>query len=172
MNRAASKLLDRLENAIGAEAEARRAVRNSLRIQADLLRALRAENVTTSLVAARVVKILGLPPGMESRNRVAARLRMRTKRHANFDAAQANGEDLGILSGGTGKEFAAMGRRLIKKVTTTEEFVEDEPSKLADHDEADDDEADDDEVDDDEEKESDDDEKESSRSTRRRSRRY
>jgi len=97
---------------------------------------------------------------------------MRTKRHANFDAAQANGEDLGILSGGTGKEFAAMGRRLIKKVTTTEEFVEDEPSKLADHDEADDDEADDDEVDDDEEKESDDDEKESSRSTRRRSRRY
>jgi len=167
LNRAASKLLDRLENAIGAEAEARKTVRNSLRIQADLLRALRAEKVSTSLVAARVVKILGLPLGMESRNRVAARLRMRTKRHTNFDAAQANGEDLGILSGGTGKEFAAMGRRLIKKVTTTEEFVEDEASKLADQDDVDNDEVDGD----DQDEESSDDET-SSRSTRRRSRRY
>jgi len=57
-------------------------------------------------------------------------------------------------------------RKLIRRVT--EEFVvEDEASKLAEHDEVDDDEVDDDE---DEEKESED--ETSSRSTRRRSRRY
>ena len=56
-------------------------------------------------------------------------------------------------------------RKLIRRVT--EEFVvEDEASKLAEHDEVDDDEVDDDE----EEKESED--ETSSRSTKRRSRRY
>jgi len=58
-----------------------------------------------------------------------------------------------------------MAKKLVKRTITTEEFVEDEASNLADHDEVDDD-----EVDDDEDEESKDDET-TSRSTRRRSRR-
>ncbi len=80
MNRVASQLLGQLESAIGSELKARKAVQNSLRIQATLLRALRAEKISTNMVAARVIKVLGLPPGMESRNRIADRLRQRASR--------------------------------------------------------------------------------------------
>ncbi len=141
-----SELLTSFETAVRVEQDARRRLREAMLTEGEILRQLRASGVSTSLIAIRFARAVGLPPGMATRRRAAAIIRQRTRRHT-FLPRPAGAPEPGLLD--SQKETEAM-PRLIKRIVTTEEFiqtdeedVETESSKLDDEsdDETDEDEA-------------------------------
>lgn len=116
-------LLDAFEQAVRDHVAARRQAKDALRRQASLLREIRARGGSTSIAALRAAKVLGLAPN-ESRQRIAAMLRQRTKRHGIV--APPTGEQPGVtVPSRLGGKESTMPGRLIKRVT--EEFIEDAP---------------------------------------------
>jgi hypothetical protein len=141
----AAGLVDRLVAALLEEEEARRAVRDALREQAELLRELRAAGLPASRVAHRVALARGLVLKIEERQRFAARLRQRLSRVTRRHGDLAGPHGLGPTAGsGFGRaimpEEDADMPKLVKR-TVVEEFVEPD-----DRDEHDEDEIDEDEI--------------------------
>ncbi len=113
-----------LSKALHVEQSARRRVRRALRRQVDTLDRLRALGVPATLVAIEVAKASGASPSPEVRRRIAARLRKLRSRvtggHALRSRPPATAAVPPITS--MGKEEPTMAR-LIKKTTTTEEYL-------------------------------------------------
>jgi len=122
----ATKLSDRLaelEAAFRAERDARDRLREAMRAQGEILRDLRAGGVASTIIAVRVARILGLPLGVESRKRIAAMLRSRTRRHSFLPRVDGDNESSGVpLAVLAGKEISMP--KLLKRTVVTEEFVE------------------------------------------------
>jgi len=165
----APELIAELRDALDEERVARQTVRQSLHRQAVALARLKEAGMPATAVVARLVRLEGLSLSVEQRLRLAGKLRKRAQRETRcptfFKATHRDVDESVLHSQPQPQRETDMAKKLVKRTITTEEFVEDEASNLADHDEVDDD-----EVDDDEDEESKDDET-TSRSTRRRSRR-
>ena len=151
-----SELLTSFETAVRVEQDARRRLREAMLTEGEILRQLRASGVSTSFIAIRFARAVGLPPGMATRRRAAAIIRQRTRRHT-FLPRPAGAPEPGLLDSQDSqrKETEAM-PRLIKRIVTeefiqtVEEAVEKDSSKLDEEsdesDETDEDEADDDDT--------------------------
>jgi len=119
----ATKLSDRLaelEAAFRAEHDARDRLREAMQAQAEILRDLRAGGIASTIIAMPIARFLGLPLGVESRKRIAAMLRSRTRRHS-FLPRPPGVPELGPVA--FPKTEAETMPRLIKRVTT-EEFIQ------------------------------------------------
>jgi len=164
----ATKLSDRLaelEAAFRAERDARERLREAMHTQGEILRDLRASGVVSSIIAVRVARILGQPLGVESRKRIAAMLRSRTRRHS-FLPRPPGVPELGPVA--FPKTEAEAMPRLIKRIVTEEQFIQTDDELVEDSSKLD--EESDDETDEAGEGESDDDEERSDPAGRRRPR--
>jgi hypothetical protein len=167
--------LDKLEGFLRAEQRARARLRSAGDRVVRFARKLQAGGLSSSLIAIPFAKAQGVPVTVEARKRIASNVRLRLSRAATRGRGIRTSRDsaaqvAALALGGTGKELQV--GKLIKRVVTTEEFLEeDDPkSKLA---EADlDDEPEDEDPEDPDQCEDDDDEPErrSPRSRRSRSR--
>jgi len=139
----ATALVDRLVRVLLAEEEARRAVREALREQAELLRELRAAGLPASRVAQRVALARGIVLPVRDRLRLAERLRKRAWRgtHRPRDLAAAHGLALAADSHSEGaikptNDLESNMGKLIKR-TITEEYLEDEDREEEERDQED-----------------------------------
>ena len=142
-----SDRLTELEVAFRAERDARGRLREAMRTQGEILQDLRAGGVASSIIAIRVARILGLPLGVESRRKIAAMIRQRTRRHS-FLRRRDGAPEVGPVA--FPKTEVETMPRLIKRIVT-EEFVQtDEDLNESDPDKVDGDSDESDETDEDE----------------------